>query len=67
MLESMKKELMQWREETEDPFLDEDYTARFTDHYFNHQNKVREWEKANPNKSVWKTPLINADWIYLYK
>lgn len=67
VLETLKKELMDWRKETSDPFLDDAYTAAFTKHYFDHQNKVREWEKNNPDKSVWKTSLINADWTHLYK
>jgi N-sulfoglucosamine sulfohydrolase len=67
ILEELQQELMDWRKATDDPFLDAEYTAEFTKHYFDHQNKVRDWEKANPNKSVWETPFINADWSYLYR
>lgn len=67
ILETLKKELMDWRKETSDPFLDEEYTAAFTKQTFDHQNNIRDWEKANPDKSVWKTPLINADWTHLFR
>jgi N-sulfoglucosamine sulfohydrolase len=61
VLERMKKELMQWRKETKDPFLDEEYTKRFTDHYFTHLENIRQWEKKT-GKSPWKSPVIRPDW-----
>ncbi len=42
VLERMKKELMQWRRETNDPFLDEDYTTRFTQYTIEHQKTVEQ-------------------------
>lgn len=62
VLERMKKELMQWRRETKDSFLDGEYAKRFTAHYFEHEQTVHQWEKDNPGKDVWKTDVIRPDW-----
>jgi len=61
VLERLKKELMQWRQETKDPFLSEDYTDRFTKHTIEHQQKVEQWEADNPGKSIWNTPVIRPE------
>ncbi len=61
VLERMKKDLMQWRRETRDPFLDAEYTKAFTEYTAEHQKKVEEWEAENPGKSVWNTPVIRPD------
>lgn len=61
VLERMKKDLMQWRKETKDPFLDDNYTDRFTKHYFDHQANVQQWEKDNPDKNVWNNPVMRPD------
>ena len=61
VLERLKKELMQWRKETNDPFLNETYTAAFTKHVTEHQKTVEQWEKDNPNKNVWSSPVMRPD------
>ena len=61
VIERLKKELMQWRRETNDPFLDEAYTAAFTKHVTEHQKTVEQWEKDNPDKNVWKDPVMRPD------
>jgi N-sulfoglucosamine sulfohydrolase len=61
ILKRLQKELMQWRRETKDPFLSESYTAAFTKHVTEHQANVEQWEKDNPDKNVWKTPVMRPD------
>lgn len=61
VLKKLKAELMRWRKETKDPFLNEDYTTRFTQQTIDHQKKVEQWEADNPGKSVWNTPVIRPD------
>jgi len=63
ILETLQKELQAWRKETDDPFLDHNYTKRFTAHYINHQDNVRKWGKENPSKNVWAMDdVIRPDW-----
>ena len=67
ILEQLKTDLMQWRRETKDPFLDEAYTAAFTKHVTEHQANVEQWIKDNPDKDVWKNPVIRPDMSSLIK
>lgn len=61
ILKQMKAELLQWRQQTADPFLDTDYTTAFTQHVIKHQADVEQWEKDNPDKNVWSTPVMRPD------
>jgi N-sulfoglucosamine sulfohydrolase len=65
MLKRLRKELLDWRERTADPFLDENYTKRFSQHYAGHQKNIEQWEADNPDKNVWKTDIIRPDWSHL--
>jgi N-sulfoglucosamine sulfohydrolase len=61
ILQQLKADLLQWRKETKDPFLDETYTAAFTKHVTEHQDNVEQWEKDNPGKNVWKATIMRPD------
>jgi N-sulfoglucosamine sulfohydrolase len=62
VLDRLKEELEEWRRQTKDPFLNPEYAKRFTTHYVEHQEGLRKWEAENPGSSVWKDPIIRADW-----
>lgn len=50
----LRDRLVEWRQATDDPFLDMDYTERFSRHYGDHLRRIREWEEENPGKPAWK-------------